>query len=154
MNRSYKLYRSKIGGQRQASSHWMLATAALSLCMVAMAFPLATACARGTAWDVARQDGDGYGITWYADPGEWYVAPHAPAVDASKPQSLDDGYGVAWFADPGEWYVVPDTAVARASTPLHADNGYGSTWFADPGEWYVAPGGPLAFTSQAESDTD
>ncbi len=132
----------------------MLAVVPLALCAIALAFPVATACAAGAELAVARQEGDGYGTAWFVDLGEWYVAPDAPIVLTSQAQPDDDGYLSAWFIDPGEWYMAPQIAVAQASEAESGDEEEPGAWFVDPGEWYAAPGGPLAHASEGESASD
>jgi hypothetical protein len=127
----------------------MLAATVLALCAISLALPVAT------ALEVARQDSDGYGTVWFVDPGEWYVAPAAPAAQASRIRPADDGYGTTWFVDPGEWYVAPESPIflVGRSVPVSQDEASGA-WYVDPGEWYVAPGGPLAQGNQGDSGTD
>lgn len=120
MNRRNRFCRSGMRRLRQARVCRMLAASALALCVVALAFPVATACAWGTDLEVDQQSGDGYGTAWIVDPGEWYVATAAPAVQVNKAQYNkaqfeDDGYLSAWFIDPGEWYVVPEISAAQSS---------------------------------------
>ncbi len=100
----------------------MLAVAALALCAVALAFPVATACAAGVEVYVSQEGDDGYGTAWFVDPGEWYVAPAAPIARTTKALPAGDGYGTAWFVDPGEWYAAGDESFAAtgqggSSTP-------------------------------------
>lgn len=132
----------------------MLAATVLALCAVALAFPGATACAKGTEFEVARQDSDGYGTTWFVDPGEWYVTPVAPVARAIEAPPADDGYGTNWFVDPGEWYLAPEPPILMVRKPEPDEDGYGSTWFADPGEWYAETDGALALANQTGSSHD
>jgi hypothetical protein len=134
-------------------SQHILMAAALALYAVAMASPVTTACAVGTASRAAWQGRDGYGTAWFVDPGEWYLAPAAPVPRASKAELIDDGYGTAWFVDPGEWFVAPATPVAQASGPVSGNQEEAGTWYVDPGEWYPVQDEYFAIVAQGGSPT-